>query len=201
MAKPVIWKKGAKGQLTVEQKQLIAAFEDMLIKAAADAGRRLGALTVESAGRFGVKLEERFMSSSSKSHRFYRASVGSSIERMVYTHLPKWVTSMDPQPSSEGWSGIYTGKIGTSTDIVPVTFAIEYTKSGGGLPCTYNRSRPDIRLVLGKGTDSASYEALFDLTSEGQAGHILKKGDAWMKKANVAYIAEIIWMNDDIMHL
>ena len=107
MAKPVIWKKGAKGQLTVEQKQLIAAFEDMLIKAAADAGRRLGALTVESAGRFGVKLEERFMSSSSKSHRFYRASVGSSIERMVYAHLPKWVTSMDPQPSSEGWSGLY----------------------------------------------------------------------------------------------
>jgi hypothetical protein len=41
---------------------------------------------------------------------------------------------------------------------------------------------------------------LFDLTSEGQVGHVLKKGDKWLSKANVAYVSEIVWTNDDIMH-
>ena len=92
-------------------------------------------------------------------------------------------------------AGIYTGQL-LSTNVI---FALEYTGSCTELPCKFSSSRPDIRLSLGKGPDGSYAEALFDLTSEAQKDHVLKKGDNWLSKVAVPYIAEIIWTNDDIM--
>ena len=55
-------------------------------------------------------------------------------------------------------------------------------------------SRPDIRLALGDG-----YEALFDLTAEKSAGHILNKGGGhWLSNRRVLLIAEVFYSEDEI---
>ncbi len=66
-------------------------------------------------------------------------------------------------------------------------------------PAATANSRPDIRLSLGAGTSGTYYEAIFDLTSEKQKGHVLKKRDKWIAKTNVPFIAEIVWEDSDIM--
>lgn len=59
----------------------------MLLWSASRAGPQLGALDVESGGAHGMKMEERFLTDNPKPHRFFRASVGSTVERKVYTEL------------------------------------------------------------------------------------------------------------------
>ncbi len=200
MAKPVAWTHGFKQAITKSQQELILWFEGMIVGLAARAGQHLGALDVESAGKFGLKLEERFLADNPKPHRFFRASIGSTVERKVYGELcGLWTGAKRVIPSGD-WAGVFQGDIGTKDDIITITFAIEYQASHSPvLPCSFKNSRPDIRLSIGTGSDGVNYEALFDLTSEGQVGHVLKKGDKWLSKTNVAYVSEIVWTNDDIM--
>lgn len=201
MAKPVAWTHGFKPAITQDQQALILAFEGMLVSAAARAGQHLGAMQVEDAGKFGLKLEERFLADNPKPHRFYRAAVGSTIERQVYQQLHHVFIGGEVVVSKGDWAGVYKGRIGTATDIVDALFAIEYQPSHApAFPASFKSSRPDLRLALGAGSDGVYYEALFDLTSEGQIGHILKKGDKWLTKTNVAYVSEIVWADTDIMH-
>ncbi|TQF84850.1 hypothetical protein FK498_01310 [Elioraea sp. Yellowstone] len=201
MAKPVVWTHGFKPAITQAQQALILWFEGMIVGLAARAGHHLGALDVESAGKFGLKLEERFLADNPKPHRFFRASIGSTVERKVYDELCGLWTGAKRVVDGGAWAGVYQGEIGTKDDIVTIVFAIEYQPSHApALPCSFKKSRPDIRLSIGTGSDGVNYEALFDLTSEGQVGHVLKKGDRWLSKPNVAYVSEIVWTNDDIMH-
>lgn len=201
MAKPVVWTHGFKPAITQAQQALILWFEGMIVGLAARAGHHLGALDVESAGKFGLKLEERFLADNPKPHRFFRASIGSTVERKVYDELCGLWTGAKRVVDGGAWAGVYQGEIGTKDDIVTIVFAIEYQPSHApALPCSFKTSRPDIRLSIGTGSDGVNYEALFDLTSEGQVGHVLKKGDRWLSKPNVAYVSEIVWTNDDIMH-
>ena len=119
----------------------------------------------------------------------------------VYEQLHHVFTGSKALLSKGDWAGVYQGEIGTMTDIVQVVFAIEYQPQYSPLlPAIFKKSRPDLRLSLGQGSDGKYYEALFDLTSEGQIGHILKKGDKWLSKDNVAYVSEIVWADNDIMH-
>ena len=201
-------------QNTANQAALAVAFEQVLLKLAKVAGNNLGQLDVEGAGKFGVKLDERFKVDSSKPHRFYRASAGSTIERLVYAQL-LWATAATDSSGKnifdttvsgqlpEKVAGVYTGQlpinVGTGTVQLALTFALEYTSSATGLPSTFSSSRPDIRLSLGQGSDGNYYEAIYDLTSEAQKDHVLKKGDSWLTKTRVPYISEIIWTNDDIL--
>lgn len=202
MAKPVGWSKGFKPEITSAQKELVMAFEGMLVGAAAKAAKELGALQIGDAGKHGEKMEERFFRDVDSPHRFYRASVGSTVERTVYKYIKTFFTSGKALVASGEWAGVFQGSIGTATDLVEMQFAIEYTSSyGTTLPCSFKNSRPDLRLAMGAGTDGKAYEALFDLTSEGQVGHVLTKGDGWLHKTNVAYVSEIVWMDDDIMHV
>jgi hypothetical protein len=95
-------------------------------------------------------------------------------------------------------AGVYPQKTWFDSITVPA-YALEYTDSTKELPCSFKKSRPDIRLSLGTGTDGKYYEALFDLTSEKQIGHVLDKGDNWLGKERVPFIAEVVWTDDDIM--
>jgi hypothetical protein len=201
MAKAVAWTHSFAAPITGEQKSLALFFEGVLLWAASRAGSQLGALDVETAGAHGMKMEQRFLADSPVFHRFYRASVGSTVERKVYTELKNFVlTDVKAIVTSGDWAGVYQANIATQSDVVPITFAIEYPPAcPPALPSVFKKSRPDIRLALGQGTDGSYYEALYDLTSEGQIGHVLTKGDSWVTKHSVAYVAEIVWMNVDIM--
>lgn len=199
MAKPVSWTKGFSANITANQQELVVAFENMLVGAAARASREIGALAIANAGAHGAKLQERFAMVGD--HRFYRASLGSSVERIIYKYLQDFFVRGEPLVAAGGWAGVYKAKMGTATDLVDIVFAVEYTSSHTPyLPCSFKKSRPDLRLALGPDKLGKPQEALFDLTSEGQIGHILKKGDAWLNKSGVAYVSEIVWVNDDIMH-
>ncbi len=71
---------------------------------------------------------------------------------------------------------------GVTTGLFPHSFWKRGDKAG---------SRPDVRLALGSG-----YEALFDITSEKQEGHILDKGanlvsGGWLARDNIPFIAEV----------
>jgi hypothetical protein len=199
MAKPVAWTKGFSPHITLAQQGLVLAFESLLVGAAAQAAFEVGALDIADAGKHGQKMQERFFLDGQ--HRFYRASVGSTVERSVYKYLKTFFTSGEALMSNGEWAGVFQGSVGTVSDVLDLLFAVEYTDSYQTfLPCQFKRSRPDLRLALGPGSDNVNYEALFDLTSEGQVGHILKKGDQWLSKAHVAYVSEIVWVNDDIMH-
>jgi hypothetical protein len=203
------------------QADLAVAFQEALLTLAQKAGIGLGTLDVEGAGKFGVKLEERFTSATPKSHRFYRASAGSTIERLVYTNL-LWATDATNVHSDENMmddvesgklpgkvAGVYEGQLPLviNQTIVhhKVLFALEYTgsykdtKGRSLLPNSFSRSRPDIRLSLGPDKFGGYHEAIYDLTSEAQQDHVLKKGDNWLGKKYVPYISEIIWTNDDIL--
>ena len=201
-------------QNTAQQMAIAVGFELVLLKMAKVAANNLGELDVEGAGKFGVKLEERFLADSAKPHRFYRASAGSTVERQVYLQL-LWATAATDSSGQNIFdvvqsgrlpdkvAGVYSGQIpmtiGTTITNVSVTFALEFTGAVTELPSTFGSSRPDIRLSLGQGTDGKYYEAIYDLTSEAQKDHVLNKGDNWLTKTYVPYIAEIIWTNDDIL--
>jgi hypothetical protein len=201
MAKAVAWTHSFAAPITSSQQSLALYFQEMLLWAASRAGTQLGALDVDSGGAHGMKMEERFLMDNPKPHRFFRASVGSTVERKVYTELKNLVlTDITPIVASGDWAGVYQANLATQSDLVRITFAIEYPPAcPPALPSVFRSSRPDIRLALGQGSDGTYYEALYDLTSEGQIGHVLTKGDNWVAKHSVAYIAEIVWMNDDIM--
>lgn len=199
MARPVSWTKGFSPNITADQQALVLAFENMLVGAAARASREIGALVVADAGAHGGKLQQRFELDGS--HRFYRASVGSTVERIIYRYLKDFFVTGAPLVTAGEWSGVFQAQIGTMTDLLDIVFGLEYTASHNPhLPCSFKNSRPDIRLSLGNDSQGKPQEALFDLTSEGQIGHILKKGDKWLQKSGVAYVSEIVWVKDDIMH-
>ncbi|HQT84665.1 MAG: hypothetical protein B7Z58_09220 [Acidiphilium sp. 37-64-53] len=201
MARAVSYTHSFASVITEDQQRLALYFNDVLVGIAAGAGRQLGALNVEEAGKFGMKLEERFLGNNPKPHAFYRASVGSSVERIVYAYLLQKFPGVECLTSGGQTAGIYQARIGTADNIVTIIFAIEYTGSSSPhLPSVFKKSRPDIRLSLGAGTDGKYYEALYDLTSVGGIGHILKKGDNWLFKHSVAFVSEIIWTNEDILH-
>jgi hypothetical protein len=201
MAKAVAWTHTFGAPITSAQQTMALYFQEVLLWAASRAGTQLGTLNVTSAGAHGMKLEERFLADTAKFHRFYRASVGSTVERKVYTELKTFVLSdVKAIVASGDWAGVYQANIATPTDVASIVFGIEYAAAcAPALPSSFKKSRPDIRLALGQGSDGKYYEALYDLTSEGQVGHILAKGDSWVTKHSVAYVAEIVWMNDDIM--
>ena len=201
MAKAVAWTHSFAAPITSAQQSLALYFQEMLLWAASRAGTQLGALDVQTGGAHGMKMEERFLMDNPKPHRFFRASVGSTVERKVYTELKSLIlTDMTAIVASGDWAGVYQANIATQSDVVRITFAIEYPPAcPPALPSAFKTSRPDIRLALGQGSDGNYYEALYDLTSEGQIGHVLTKGDSWVTKNSVAYVAEIVWMNDDIM--
>lgn len=173
---------------TAVQQEICADFADYLLKAAQLAAVKLGTGQFGFAGAHGMKMETRFFATGS--HRFYRASVGYSIEKSVYEFL---VAAYMAQAKE---NNIYTA---TSQRGHPFAFAFEFTGTCDGFPNSFKNSRPDIRVALGKGQDGNWYEALFDLTSEKQKGHVLKKRDKWVTKERVPYIAEILWTDDDIM--
>ncbi|HWA61841.1 MAG TPA: hypothetical protein VG939_10725 [Caulobacteraceae bacterium] len=201
MARPAAWTHTFDKAVTQGQQALAIAFQEMIVGFAATAGQELGALNVETAGKFGLKLEERFTSDNPNPHRFYRASVGSTIERKVYEQLARFIRSSKALVSSGEWAGVYQGSMGTQTDLLDIYYAIEYPAACDPFfPNVFKKSRPDIRLSLGKGSDGEVYEALYDLTSEKQVGHIHAKGDNWTTKKKVAYVAEIVWADDDILH-
>lgn len=70
---------------------------------------------------------------------------------------------------------------------------------GACFPCDFRGargegSRPDVRVALGDGT-----EALFDITSRGEEGHVLEKGGGqWLKMPNVVFIAEVIYDENEV---
>jgi hypothetical protein len=188
------------GPHTQDQKDLLAGFRNGVLQCAKMAAGHLGSADFDSAGKFGLKMEERFFQDTGKIHRFYRASVGSSIERTVYDYILKAYGALELGKVADAYGAVWKGEGYIQQKVVPVIFALEFTGSCPGFPCSFKNSRPDIRLSLGKGTDGVEYEALLDLTSEKQKGHVLKKRDKWIAKANVPYIAEVIWTDDDIMH-
>jgi hypothetical protein len=158
------------------------------------ASGHLGAGDFSSSGAHGVKAEERFYLD--RPHRFYRASVGSTIERAVYHYILWTIGALEPGVMADRLGAIWSGQLPNG---VKIKVAFEYTGQSDGFPSSFSRSRPDIRLSLGAGTDGHDYEALYDLTSEAQKSHILSKGDSWLSKAYVPYVAEILWTNDDIL--
>ena len=174
---------------TDAQKDRCAEFANAVLSCAKMAAVHMGGADFSSSGAHGLKAESRFFSDSPKAHRFYRASAGSTIERAVYQYL------------IAGFNGVEVQKNVYKSALSDLVFAFEFTGSlDGYFPCSFKNSRPDIRVSLGKGSDGIVYEVLFDLTSEKQQGHILGKGDNWVAKANIPYIAEVLWTDHDIMH-
>jgi hypothetical protein len=121
----VAWTHGFKQAITEAQQDLMLWFEGVIVGLAARAGEHLGALDVKTAGKFGRKLEERFLTRNPKAHPFFRASIGSTIEREVYADICGLWTSAKRVVNSGDWAGVYQGEIGTKDDIVTITFAIE----------------------------------------------------------------------------
>jgi hypothetical protein len=176
--------------LTATQSQVgvLNSFSNLLLNAAKYAAVQLGIGKFEDAGKHGLKAEERFFADNPKPHRFFRASAGYTIEKGCYKALVDACQAKEIEP------GTFQG---TYFDFV---FAFERTTALAGiLPCSFKSSRPDIRLALGNDSAGSPLEAIFDLTSEAQKDHVLKKGDNWVAKAAVPYIAEVLWTNDDIM--
>lgn len=102
---------------------------------------------------------------------------GSAVEEEAY-----WLLAEKYHPV-EGEPGDYT--IETPDRILPL-----FPHYFGGIG-DKKGSRPDIRLALGSGC-----EALFDITSAANAGHILEKGCSqgnWMTRANIPFIAEVFY--------
>lgn len=203
MARAVAWTHSFAAPITGDQQSLALYFQEMLLWAASRAATQLGALDVNTGGAHGIKMEERFLADNPRPHRFFRASVGSTVERKVYTELQNLaLTEVHRVVPSGDWAGVYQANLATQADILPITYAIEYPPAyAPALPSIFKKSRPDVRLALGQGSDGKYYEALYDLTSEGQIGHVLTKGDNWVTKNSVAYVAEIVWMNNDIMQM
>lgn len=177
-------------------------FQNYILWAAAKAGRQFGLADMGGSGAHGLKAEERFFQDNPKPHRFFRASTGSTIEKLTYQYLVE-VVGGNLAGYEEGKLGgtIWTGKIDVEGDSKDIAFALEYVSATPpAFPLSFKSSRPDIRLALGSDTAGHYLEAIFDLTSEAQKDHVLKKGDNWVAKAALPYIAEILWTNDDIMH-
>lgn len=120
-----------------------------------------------------------------RENEFYMRS-GSAIEAQTYYYLERWRKPANYQPDSLHEPGDYL---------------IEHARSHGRLfpydfssPIKGEGSRPDIRVALGDG-----YEALYDITSEKSAGHVLKKGNGhWLSKRKVLLIAEIYYCEDEV---
>lgn len=175
---------------TQSQKTMALEFLKLLLQCATTASKHYGLGDFSEGGAHGAKAEQRFYQTGG--HRFYRASIGSTIERTVYQYLEHVLCPtevMDRVYRFDGWGNL-DGSI----------YALEFTSSLTELPHKFGSSRPDIRLALGQGTTGKYYEAIYDLTSLKQTGHVLKKGDNWLAKGAVPLIAEIIWLDDDIMH-
>lgn len=178
------------GDATSAQKTLAVEFLNLLLKCAATASLQLGQGNFDDSGAFGVKAEQRFLGTGN--HPFYRASLGSSVERAVYKYLEEVLCP------DHGFDGLYRYKQWGS--IAGSAYALEFTQQCTELPHSFKSSRPDIRLSLGQSTLGKYYEAIYDLTSLKQTDHVLKKGDNWLAKDGVTYIAEVLWLDDDIMN-
>jgi len=172
------------------QIDLATTFGQAVFACAQNAAVQLGGAVFSASGRHGLNAEKRFWQDDARPHRFYRASVGSTIERAVYAKL------IEGYSATELCKNVYQSSYASE-----VVFALEFTGSlEDCFPCKFNRSRPDIRLSLGAGKNGQIYEAVFDLTSQRQEGHIRNKGDNWLAKVHIPYIAEVLWTDDDIMH-
>ena len=181
----------------LSQAQMTLAVEVLnnLVTCCGMAGAHIGTGNFGNAGAHGGVLDRRFYSP--KKERTFRAALGSGIERTVYTYL---LDGYDMKEISED-QNVYRSAEGTGNVIIALEmpgpldplFPNDFTGHGK------KGSRPDVRLALGQGTDGKYYEALFDLTSEVSVDHILKKAGNWLARANVPYIAEILWQNKDIM--
>ncbi len=201
MARAVAYTHTFGPNISSDQQALALYFEQLLVTLTKNAAVQIGALKVGDAGAFGLKLEQRFMTDGPKFHSFYRASAGSSVERIVYKYLIETLGSRKISENNGKVAGFYQCHMGTSTGTAEIHYALESTTTfADHFPSSFRRSRPDIRVALGAGTDGKYYEAIYDLTSVGGIGHILKKGDKWIEKKSVAFVSEIIWMDADIMH-
>lgn len=124
------------------------------------------------------------------SDRWYRARFGYVIEAEANASLlrsaarRKW-RCVDDRPASNITAG---------------DFLLQTTGPRGELfPCDFrgprgDASRPDVRVALGDRT-----EALFDITSRGEEGHVLEKGGGhWLEMPQVVFIAEVIYDEDEM---
>jgi len=113
--------------------------------------------------------------------RTFGARYGSSVEIEAYHLLDRhWWKAADGAP------GDYT--VETADRLDPDLFVHSFAGRGGR-----PGSRPDLRLALGDG-----FEAVYDITSEAQEGHILGKGanigrGGWLARSRVPFVAEIFY--------
>jgi hypothetical protein len=126
-----------------------------------------------------------------KAEHAFGASIGSAIEAQTYELLKQHRTL------GRHWANNRTAGADAAGD-----YLLEYPERRGALfphhfaasAVRVKGSRPDIRLALGDG-----YEALFDITSEAEKGHVLTKGDGhWLKKDKVVFVAEVFYSQDQI---
>jgi hypothetical protein len=94
-------------------------------------------------GKFGLKLEERFLSQNPKLHAFLRTLIGSMVEREVSIAICGRSTGAKRVVSSEARAGVYRGEIGSKNTIFALPSALE--QEGGHspmLPGSFQNSRP-----------------------------------------------------------
>lgn len=124
--------------------------------------------------------------------RWYRARLGYVIEaeanQILTTSAPgagRGWRCVDELPAGGARKGDFLLQ---TPEPVPPCFPSEFRRWNGGT------SRPDVRVALGDGT-----EALFDITSRGQEGHVLEKGGGhWLTMPTVAFIAEVIYDENEV---
>jgi hypothetical protein len=127
-------------------------------------------------GKFGLKLEEWFLSQNPKPHAFLRTLIGSMVEREASIAICGRSTGAKRVVSSEARAGVYRGEIGSKNNIFALPSALE--QEGGHspmLPGSFRNSRSNIRLSIGPGSDRVNYDMLFDVTSEGRSASCCRR--------------------------
>lgn len=142
---------------------------------------------------YGNLLED-WSSSSAKrqrtADRWYRARLGYVIEAEANAGLARSAVR-------SGWHCVDDRPINV---VGAGDYLLQTPGPRGSLfPCDFRGprgegSRPDVRVALGDGT-----EALFDITSRGEEGHVLDKGGGhWLGMPQVVFIAEVIYDESEI---